>query len=517
MLRLATVIAVLAVIGAFLFSKFTAQDDRFLFQTIHGKNNTVLFVTDEHPGFCNVHLATLYSLLENHPEIKIHYASFSKTGRRLKQISSLAAERGSRAQDVKFHLLSGLGYAATLEKVMGKQQDLAHRPGLAAADFLSRSFRYFLAPWPVEEYWMLYESLSQLIDEVDPAVIVIDTFFSPGIDAARNKRRLHALVTPNILSDLMPAGQPAWTLLWKYPALGSGIPYPVPWRLIPANIYMNIRIIRGMTNLPDISAKRKSLEKKGIKRPIDFMGLYRPDVPWLTQTLPGVHLPLVNIPRNVTLTGPINLAGLEEKTAAAQELLDWVKKPTVLISFGSGFKFLEHQTRIVLAAIQNVLRETNVQVLWRMDKLEPFDDQFLKTAVRESSDRLRVEKWLEVGPPTLLQNGHIVAFVHHGGAGCFHDSIEGGVPQVILPQWADLYDFAQLAESLDIGMWACRETSPDWTAECIERALLHVTKDSVASVSMAKKAASIGSRARKSVGRDIAAREIAVLAASGHS
>jgi hypothetical protein len=44
--------------------------------------------------------------------------------------------------------------------------------------------------------------------------------------------------------------------------------------------------------------------------------------------------------------------------------------------------------------------------------------------MRDSAGRLRIKKWLEVEPPTLLQGGHIVAFVHHGGAGSYHDSIE---------------------------------------------------------------------------------------------
>ncbi len=80
-----------------------------------------------------------------------------------------------------------------------------------------------------------------------------------------------------------------------------------------------------------------------------------------------------------------------------------------------------------------------------------------------------------------------------------------------------MYNIAQVAETLDIGIWACRETSPDWTSECIQQAVLLVVKDSPASLSMAEKAASFGELARRSVGRDVAAQEIAKLAASGHS
>jgi hypothetical protein len=423
MLRQATVVALLGVC-AFLFSWFSAEDDRFFYQSIQGINNTVLFVTNEHPGCYNVHLSTVYSLLEKHPQIEIHYASFPKVAQRVQQISSLARKRGSRAKDVTFHPLTGLGFVDTLTKVLGNQTTMTHRPGLSAGDHFAKYMGFYVAPWPAEEYWTLYESCHRLIDEVDPAVIIIDTFFSPAVDAARNERRLHALITPNILSDLLPAEQPAWTLFWKYPALGSGFPYPVPWSLIPANIYINFKIIRGLLRLPDVTTKREFLKKKGIKRPIDFTGLYRPDVPWLTQTLPGAHLPLVTIPRNVTLTGPINLAGLEEETSAAKELLEWTKKPTVLISLGSGFKYVEYQARVMLEAMQHVLKETDVQILWKIDKLESFDDNFLEAAMRDSAGRLRIEKWLEVEPPTLLQDGHILAFVHHGGAGSYHDSIE---------------------------------------------------------------------------------------------
>jgi hypothetical protein len=423
MIRQATVVALLIGVCAFLFSQFRVEDDRFLYQSIQGTNNTVLFITNEHPGFYNVHLATIYSLLEKHPQVKIHYASFPKVAQRLDQISDLARQRGSRAKDITFYPLTGLGYVDTLTKVAGNQTALTHRPGLDAGNFFAKSIGSFIAPWPAEEYWTLYESCYRLIDEVDPALIIIDTFFSPAIDAVRDQRRLHALITPNILSDLLPAEQPAWTLFWKYPALGSGYPYPVPWSLVPANMYINFRVIRGLLRLPDVSAKRAFLKKKGVKRPIDFMGLYRPDVPWLTQTLPGAHLPLVTMPRNVTLTGPINLAGLEEETPAAKELLEWTEKPTVLISLGSGFKYVEYQARVMLEAVQHVLKETDVQILWKIDKLEPFDDGFLKTAMRDSAGRLRIKKWLEVEPPTLLQDGNILVFVHHGGAGSYHDSI----------------------------------------------------------------------------------------------
>ena len=91
---------------------------------------------------------------------------------------------------------------------------------------------------------------------------------------------------------------------------------------------------------------------------------------------------------------------------------------------GEWLKYVEYQARVMLEAMQHVLKETDVQILWKIDKLEPFNDNFLEAAMRDSAGRLRIEKWLDVEPPTLLQDGHILAFVHHGGAGSYHDSIE---------------------------------------------------------------------------------------------
>src|ERR1700712_1305118 len=47
-----------------------------------------------------------------------------------------------------------------------------------------------------------------------------------------------------------------------------------------------------------------------------------------------------------------------------------------------------------------------------------------------------------------------------------------GVPQIILPIWADLYDYAIRTEWLGVGIWASRRTAPSWTSEEIGQAFL---------------------------------------------
>jgi hypothetical protein len=117
----------------------------------------------------------------------------------------------------------------------------------------------------------------------------------------------------------------------------SGFNFPVPLRKIPENIYLNLRFIYSAMRTPALSAKKAALREKGLKDPINFFGIHRPDVPWITQTTEGATIPVDVVPPNVTSAGPIFLSGA---SASHQdpELADWIKKaPTVLFNLGSHF------------------------------------------------------------------------------------------------------------------------------------------------------------------------------------
>ena len=87
-----------------------------------------------------------------------------------------------------------------------------------------------------------------------------------------------------------------------------------------------------------------------------------------------------------------------------------------------------------------------------------------------------------------------------------------GLPQVISPLWADLYNFAALAETIGVGLWACKETTPDWTSECLASSLLRALDGGRDSVSIRERAKQLVDKVQAGdKGRDIAAREVARL------
>lgn len=83
----------------------------------------------------------------------------------------------------------------------------------------------------------------------------------------------------------------------------------------------------------------------------------------------------------------------------------------------------------------------------------------------------------------------------------------------MLPLWVDLYNFAALVETLGVGVWGCKPSSPEWTAECLSKAILKTVDGSQESLTMREKAKQLGDKINlREKGRDVAAKEIAKLA-----
>lgn len=207
--------------------------------------------------------------------------------------------------------------------------------------------------------------------------------------------------------------------------MGSGHPFPVPLKLILKNMWITFRFVSSIIKMPDLSAKREFLKAHGVPEPINFFGLHRPDVPWITQTTHAATIPVDFIPQNVTCTGPITLAAASAEDQDT-ELTQWIKrKTTVLINLGSAMSYSRTQTRIMAEAVQQVLNATDLQVLWKYrpsDNIPDFDWPSLVEPL-EATGRVKATQWLSVDPFSLMETGHIAAFVTHGGANGFHESI----------------------------------------------------------------------------------------------
>ena len=181
-----------------------------------GRNNTALFLTNSESGLSNVHLATTQALLERYPHVHVHFASFTPVGPKLQRISSYGRKRTAAAKDIVFHELDGLSLGPTAKAAGQTMSKTIHPPGLAGIDTLCNELQLYLSPWNAEEHLAMYEQVKHIVENLDPAVVILDTLLRPAIDAIRGQNRLHAFITPNTLVDNFFGDQP-WKMLWKYP------------------------------------------------------------------------------------------------------------------------------------------------------------------------------------------------------------------------------------------------------------------------------------------------------------
>ncbi|KAH8163600.1 hypothetical protein CIB48_g4642 [Xylaria polymorpha] len=463
--QIATVVAASVVLVAVFLARASSSVKEDYIAPVQGKNETVLFFINAEYGLSNVHLATASTLLEKHPGIDVHIASFPRVAPKIAKVVSLAQRKVKSAKDIHFHELPGPEYAEALSDRMGglgrkSIRHMVHAPGIRGIDQVMRSVMPAMSPWDGREHVQLFERATELIQTVDPALVVLDIAMRPAIDAARQNNRLYAYITPNVLADTFWAEQPNGAMFWKYSRTVA--------EDTREHVFYRALYLWGFDST-------------------GFQG-------------DQAHRPII----------------FDAEPAAEQdpELVAWLSRaPTVLVNLGSLFTYPEHHATAMALAIEEVLAKTDVQVLWKMAKEEGVPDNYtlpVKSLIDQG--RLRVVDWLTVSPASILETGHITASVHHGGANCYHEAIAAGIPQVVIPMWLDCYNYAQLAEDVGVGVYATRATAPDWSVEGLRDSLLRVLDEREEGRQLRSKAKYLGEIARKEPGRYVAAREIARLA-----
>ncbi|KAI1335398.1 hypothetical protein F5Y15DRAFT_428249 [Xylariaceae sp. FL0016] len=511
-----TGVAVIACLLGVLMTPRSAQSEPPYIEPKQGRNETSLFLMNAEYGLSNVHLATMQAMLERHPNIKIHAASFPRSADKVARVFTESRTKSPIAQGITFHELHGPEFMQAMSKwLSGDEKSVQHimaPPGLKGIDHMMKTIEAAISPWAAEDHVKLYRKAVEIIDRVDPSVVVLDMVFRPVSDAARQQNRLYAYLTPNVLLDSFVNNQPYNAMWWK---MASGISFPVPWYKIPMNIYFTRRFRNGLRNMPTYEAISKDLEAHDISR---SSPLSRPGDLWISQDMPGASVPLDYAPPNATGVGPITYDGGLAKNQDS-ELVAWLAKgPTVLVNLGSLFTYNEQRAAVMAQALKILMDRTDVQILWKLGKESAFGDSYTEVVEEYiAGDRLRIKNWLTVNPVSLMDTGHIVASVHHGGANCYYEAIAAGVPQIVIPMWLDTYNYAHLAEYVGVGIFAMRDTTPDWTVEGLVEALMRVLGGEHEGLRMKEKARHLGKVAQRKPGRYEAARLIARLAESGYA
>ncbi len=74
-----------------------------------------------------------------------------------------------------------------------------------------------LLPWNGPEFVQIYKSFVEVVDKIQPDIVVVDSLLSPALTACRHLKFNHLVLSPNTLKDFAAALQPRGAMFWKYP------------------------------------------------------------------------------------------------------------------------------------------------------------------------------------------------------------------------------------------------------------------------------------------------------------
>ncbi|THW62868.1 UDP-glucoronosyl and UDP-glucosyl transferase family protein [Aureobasidium pullulans] len=466
------------------------------------KQRTLLFVTNSELGQAGVILAVAYEFLVRR-EYDVHIASFPALQSSIDHLN-----------DTAFRLSNGTCSAITFHHLSGKSMKEAappgtefldlHPPGIKGALFAyDNVLPATFAPWHGVEYMIGYSSTIEIINHVAPRLVVVDPLFSQAVDASNAIGQKCMILSPNTFKELVLDRQPSGGALWKFPAMASGFPYPVPWSYIPANIYLIYRFLRSRRQNERLLQLSRYRQGCGLPAKIPSMFEGFGDAHILLPSTSTIDYDF-SIPSHVTPCGPI-IPPFEPLAETDPKLSAWLQQgPTVLINLGSHVVVDQHLTAEFAAAVKTLLdRRPDVQILWKLKTKVNVDDALHVIAEEIKTKRVWIESWLPAHPLAILMTNTVVCTVHHGGSNSYHEAIYAGVPQVVLPVWIDTYDFAIRVEYLGIGVWGNRVAAPYVGASELGTAFLKVV-DGRESAGMMIKAKSIAVPFQEHPGRQVA-------------
>lgn len=162
-----------------------------------------------------------------------------------------------------------------------------------------------------------------------------------------------------------------------------------------------------------------------------------PDIDYPFSVLPPHIIPCGPIVRAVPLIGNVDPA-----------LAEWLSHgPTVYVNLGTHLKADPVEAGEMARAFKTVLDQAGelysgkgrkpLQILWKLGRKLEAGNETLEKDVYEGSwkavvdvlgpevkaDRVRITDWVKAEPKSVLESGHVVCSVNHGGASSFYEAI----------------------------------------------------------------------------------------------
>ncbi|GAB0136192.1 hypothetical protein EsDP_00004504 [Epichloe bromicola] len=440
----------------------------------------ILLLTYKDRGQANVFLATAQALLEQDPTVEIHFATFPGLEKDISLVSDAARHRHPSARAVVPHTVQGPSFLQGLEKRF-EQDGTRIECGIPASfskplgfwatlQAIKDSVKLFL-PYDAEDVSVVIFSVLDIIRQVAPDLVVVDGLMAPALTAVYHDRIPFTCLSPNSIKDVSGGYQPHKVA--RFPAILKNI------------FFTYFAIYRFVADHRRKEVEQRVLREHQIKlrTAVDLLADRPHELKILVSASPETDFPHLVIPPYVVPCGPIVLKS-NPIASESSELRTWLKqRPTIYVNLGTQYQWDQERMREFAQALRILFENTKqeMQCLWKLrayqqcppsEKSDQEAHDILGVYLKE--DRVRMVDWLDASPLSLLETGHIVCTVHHGGANSYNEAVLSGVPQVVLPLWTDCYDYAQRVMFLGLGRLGSPTKSPQWFAKELAAEMLRV-------------------------------------------
>lgn len=292
-----------------------------------------------------------------------------------------------------------------------------------------------------------YRRLDAIVEEVKPALMVINRFCTVATQIALTRGIPYVLTAPCLPSDLLGDDLPA-----GYPRPSSRLPREMTSTQRLANRIYRLRIQALMFSpaiVREIGRYSKQFAAHGVDHRVSRTRTQIESAELLLCfSVFGLDYPFP-VPGHLRLLGA--MIPPPSREPADEDTLRWLDdhESVVYVAFGSVTRL----TRDDVGAMLEVVRRLGLghQVLWMLPK----DQHRLLPEPGDLPGNLRIESWI-TSQHGVLAHPHVRAFFTHGGSNSFHEGVYFGKPLLVRPVCIDQYDHAVRAVDSGVGLAVTR-------------------------------------------------------------
>ncbi|MFI1798850.1 glycosyltransferase [Streptomyces sp. NPDC020379] len=340
-----------------------------------------------------------------------------------------------------------------------------------------------------------YRRLEAVVNEVRPALMVIDCISGFAIDLAVARGIPFVLSVPflpsNVLTSHTPFGKSYTPKGFPVPHTGLSARMSLAQRV--SNELFKIRTL-AMFCTPEMgrvmaqdNRRRKAL---GLP-PVSSMTRIEKAEMILCNSIAELDYPFT-VPDKMRLVGAM-VPPLPE-APDDKDLKGWLDAQSSVVYMGLGT--ITRLTRAEVGCMVEVARrlEGRHQVLWKLSK----EQQRLLPPQESLPANLRIESWVP-SQHDVLAHPNVKVFFTHGGGNGFNEGVYFGKPLVVRPLWVDCFD--QAVRGRDFGISLTLDRPQTLTVGDVVDKLTRVLN----TPSFTEKAQRLGALQRAAGGRETAA------------